>query len=965
MNRMERIQRRSSFMNRLMQWPLLCGLLCLVLARTALAQSALYENDGIVSYPGTQSYPPQIDATNFINTGSFTINFATLALLQPYYETSDTVNYTNTGLMMANTGFQFDDQSSVSGLRTMSGIFNNSGLVSCGSTNDTGATFFLDYAQCLVSATNIVNPGTVDVGVDGQIQFNGLNDDLSFSTLIMEGEGAGASAAGTGVFGLNTNAWDPSANLGPNFAESAIFPIAPVILVLTNSTTYYEADSSAGGTNVVYRFVFIQDTSASNVSYNVYFNTGNLGFGGGNVTIQWAGTYENVATGNSYTNYFYLNDDYALGASTNVALVNGVPDNFAFTGSTTPQLVGAFPAPPGFPAVDPFVAGGITNLYSFGDIQLIPTTESTNAIANGALTNFLGRIQISATNELNLASAQITGPNYLSVQSPNQFDGSPGALIQAPFSDLNLGVTNGFLTVSNLLTPQIPDWSGTIQAWNTRWLVANALGGTNDFRVLIVGSQLNPTTLAQVQNLILHGTNSIVISDAFNVMNTFSADAQNLTLTTNGVGIGATSLDGELNFGSASILLGTVTPNLRNLTNNGAIRTLNLANFGSSTQPYFNFINNGLVSDQGAAIWADNFVSGGTLSNGISSFALQSLTTTLTNGLLAAGANVSITASSLVTSNLVLQSGRSLTLQVTNLLTDTGVTNGNLWSVGGASSVGLNLPIKPVAGDLLGTTITNIALANTKVANTWAGQDRGASSIGFSNNVAIGQLILDAQGPSPNAQFSFTGTSVSNAIYVDNLVLLGYASYTNRNGETLPALSINTNLVIYYAQATVAGGVTVAEQLNGFNSNHLRWVPTYAGFFSSIKLVYPVGVTNTLNAALAESGDIDSNGNGTPNADDSAPIFVPAEVDFTTTLTNLPPRSIRLQWTTVPLATNIVQYTTNLLSPTWFTLTNFISPQPYPSPTTNVWVFDPATNATPRYYQVLVEPDLLYGETLY
>ena len=145
--------------------------------------------------------------------------------------------------------------------------------------------------------------------------------------------------------------------------------------------------------------------------------------------------------------------------------------------------------------------------------------------------------------------------------------------------------------------------------------------------------------------------------------------------------------------------------------------------------PYGAFINSGLLSDQGSMIFADYFEDSGTITNGIGSFMLQSQTTVLTNGSITAGADVSITADSLVVSNLTLQAGRSLTLQVTNLITDTGPspTNGNFWSVGGAASVGLNLPRKPVVGDLLGTTITNSALANKNVINTWAATNSGIS----------------------------------------------------------------------------------------------------------------------------------------------------------------------------------------------------------------------------------------------
>ncbi len=817
-----------------------------------------------------------------------------------------------------------------------------------------------------------------------------------------------------------------------------------------------------------------------------------------------------------------------LGASTNVLLFNGVPDNFVFTSSQNPIPTGLSPAPAGFAPV--FPEGIVTNFYSFGSISLLAGSEGTNQIINGALTNFAGRIQISASDELNLAGAQILGPNYLSIQSPNQFDGSPGATIQSPYSDLNLGVTNGFLTISNLLQPQIPDWSGPVQAWDTRWVVVNG-GITNDYRVLLVGSDLTPTSLAQVQNLLLHGTNSVVISDALHVLSVATADAQNLILTTNGPGNGAGSLDGELNIENPNFTWSSSFLNLLNVTNYGAIRLQTVAQFignsnsftinpgtpqmsstgtlaeisghtnvapgdsvtlgfsqynfvrkltnsvanqvaigstfntslsnlisainlgpgsgavyststaanglatagpfstngftvtarqegvagnsvaiattsasltwggntsltgwanatSASTNTianpvwYDNFVNNGLVSDQGSSFYVYNFVSSGTISNGVGTFSLQSVDTTLTNGLLSAGGDISLAADNLTTSNLLIQTGRSLTLQVTNLLTDGvpngpgTVTNGNIWVVGGTSSVGLNLTLKPSAGGLLGTTFTNFVAANKKVINTWAGQDFGVSAAGFSNNAAIGRLFLNAGA---KGVFTFMGTGTSNAIYVDDLEFVNQATNLDIHGNPL-SLTNSANMVIYYA-AAFFNGISVAEVLNHENNDHLRWVPEYVGHYSSTTLFYN-GTSNVVNAALANSPDIDSNGNGIPNAFDPAPFFIPGQVNFTVQLTNVPPVSLKLQWQTIPEATNLVQYTTNLLSPDWLTLTNlstyyygggvavpgvypngFISPQAIPGPVTNVWVYDGLTNAPQRYYRVLINPNstLLYG----
>jgi len=330
----------------------------------------------------------------------------------------------------------------------------------------------------------------------------------------------------------------------------------------------------------------------------------------------------------------------------------------------------------------------------------------------------------------------------------------------------------------------------------------------------------------------------------------------------------------------------------------------------------------------------------------------------LTNGSITAGGNISITTGSLLASNVIIQAGKSLTLAATNLLTDTGPspTNGNIWTLGGSSvGSGFNLPIKPALGDLLGTTITNIAPTNKNVINIWAGVNRGSSNSGYTNNAAVGRLILDALGASPGTQFYFSGTGASNAIYVDYLELQDRATNRDVNGN-VSALVFNTNLVIYYAQAVINGS-SVAEKLNHRNSNHLRWVPSYAGYFSSTNIVNPDGTTNTVNTALAQSTSIDSDGDGIVNANDPTPFFVSGNVNFTATLTNVPPLKVRLQWQTMPDATNYVFYKTNLLAANWLVLTNFITPPapPYAPITTNV--LDSVNPAVQKFYRVRVDPN--------
>jgi len=632
--------------------------------------------------------------------------------------------------------------------------------------------------------------------------------------------------------------------------------------------------------------------------------------------------------------------------------------------------------------------------------------------------------------------------------------------------------------------------------------------------MLVSSSQMQPVTTPTVQDLRLHATNSLVISDIMNVSRSLNIDAQSLTLTTNGCGNGNGSFAGELNLISGAILWPGSLPNLRWLTNNGSIRIFNSANFNgtdttvtitpgtsltaatgmlsevagrtnvvannkvtigsfqytfvntltnsrpnqvkigtlfdgsmsnliaavnhaagsgtlystntpinslaaagvltshafavtarnagpagntivttnstattnltwnghntltgganyvapvtntSSSLAYYGaFINHGLLADMGSTIYASYFENAGVISNAASgSFTLLSQTAVVTNGAIFANGDLSITADSLVVSNATFGAGRSLTLQVTNRLTDSDTTNGNFWSVGSATgNNGIKLPLLPPDGDLRRTTITNTAPASKNVINTWAGKDRGVSVAGYTNNEAVGRLILDAfTNSSPSTLMTFTGTGTSNALYVDYLQFLDQATNRDASGN-VSVLSINTNMVIYYAQAVI-NGVSVAEKINHKNNNRLRWVAAYAGNYSSTNIIY-AGVTNTVNAALAQSPNIDSDQDGIANAVDPTPFFGYTNVNLTILLTNMPPvTQVQLTWQSIPSATNLVFYKTNFVTP-WMLLTNFTTPPPPPyAPITNI-LYDLFDSAQMRCYRVRVDPNTttVYG----
>lgn len=907
--------------------------MALAVAPFAPAQSSTYPWTGTFS----DIVPPQIDATNFVNRGVFNVNVPAdlITASSYYYDFSSVLNYTNTGSMFGNAGFVMDFEPSYFippvphvPFNKMSANFVNQrngpsgGNIFC--TGFASNSFFfpglslVGNAKFIATATNIINSGSIlldnsaqnniffGIGnafnttpVNSLIKLTGENVDLregelgftattTVSNVFFGVTSVGVSSADYGV-GTDTNGdWNPGIDLQQNRAFSSFFQTingTTFFLDLTNSIPYSFSVNN-GFNTVVKRAIFLQDTSPGVINH-VYFGGGAI-VGAGAAHIEWVAPFIDPETSALMTNYLYLSDLYAA-VTTNTFVYNGIPINYSFSQSTSPQLGLGNAETPNLPF---FPSATVSNLYAYVDARLVATSTSSNSSFGGALTNLPQRIEITASRTLKLDNARISGPDYLSLKSTNQFEGNVGASINVPFADLNLGVTNGFLTISNLMRPTLPRWSGTVQAFTARWFDVTPGGITNDNRVVLVNSHLIPTTAPQVQDLFLHATNSLVISDALTVSRNLLVDATHLTLTTNGLGVGALSDKGELNFLSPNILWSASLPRLKYLTNSGVITAQNQIYFAgnmlspysdpNAATPYESFVNHGAITNQGSYIVAKYFVNDGIFQNNANgNFNLIAGCAFLTNGTINApvgAGDITIAADSLVISNHVLQAGGRLSLAVSNCFSDGFslfnqfghivttntvigvVSNGNFWALNGDYS----MPVKPATGDLLGTTISNTAAPFANALVTWAGKDRGCVPAGFVNNLAIGRLILDGN---TGSKFSFNGAGAGNAIYVDRLELIGSA--TNLGASSLTNILIGSNLRIYYAQA-LANGVSIAEKLNNGNGGRFCWVSNYAGVFSATNLFYSSGISYTFNEALAESCNVDSRAgtlgdNGAPN----------------------------------------------------------------------------------------------------
>ena len=188
---------------------------------------------------------------------------------------------------------------------------------------------------------------------------------------------------------------------------------------------------------------------------------------------------------------------------------------------------------------------------------------------------------------------------------------------------------------------------------------------------------------------------------------------------------------------------------------------------------------------------ADIFQGGGSQSAS-QGFFLTTTSGKIENGSITSDEFVQFNASTLKLNESLIEAGDVLTFEVTGSLFDAGGSSGNTL----ICNNGFDLAIKPPSGDLLGTALETITPMFASVEHFWPGLDLGASNIGYTNNEAVGQLILDEGFDS---QFIFHATSTSNAIYVDLLDLSQCPDFLDPD-----VLTIDPNYVIYYAAVNLA-----------------------------------------------------------------------------------------------------------------------------------------------------------------
>ncbi len=1019
--------------------PLLAGLMLFPLV--VKGTDSIYINTTTIN--GT---PPNVDATNFYNSGTWNISTTTLP-----YQTAHTLNYTNVGTMTGSVGWEFDYGPSTGGnpsSRGMSASFfnDNRGTIRANDGSIANPNYLTSLGSyLLISATNIMNKGTLISGAGGEIVLNGANVNLRRSTLqiiSIAPQGSPSTPTNfvpdtaiydedwkqTNTFPFSTTpyAFDSSAIWNGIVSISPIFYLDGLCGLLNGGAQIGFAPSLADSTNMVASYTNIvytnitQQTITTNIPSKIFRQAVFVAVSDPNIIPD----DRYIANSDNISNLFrtvtvklsspggtvYLED--TLGALTNRGLALNLsanigdnpqspctdptyrPANYILSrldqGTFAAGALGLGPPPTNFFFDTTFSNAVVQALYAgYGAF----VDDLVRDPVGGDVTNLPGRIIINATN-LDLTQTTMTSAGAEIAIQANNFLGSTGAVISCQNLNFNLGSFAGNLNVTNLVnTTPLPAMHGNLFAWSAVWTnglftvftnyyyVTNTAASNSppvltnnvftnitemDFHVMMLdATALSAFVPVTVQDLILQ-TNAVV-SDSMNVVDIFLFNGQSLTLQ------GALNLSGphlqNWNRGLAPYLL--------YFTNSGSLSIPQDAYFGSDGPTnYAAFVNNGTISVGGREMINSVFYQSGGSQTAPGGYFVTTSSGKIENAGITSGADMDFTGGFLKLDNSTLSVGNQFNFNLTNALYDSGGSANNRLTCAN----GFNLPVKPATGDLLGTAITGNAYNGAEVDYLWSGQDFGAVVAGYSNNVALGQLILSPQGvASFPPLFYFSGASVSNALYVD---LLDLSQVTNLE----EMLQTDPNLVIYYAAAKLPPAITVLssngipqlevetnnllngqsyyvianggsgqvpqeaeEVLNGKLGGHLRWVGSFAGPNSSVDVIVN-GQTVAVNRAARYSLVIDSNGNGIPNGLDPSP-FNTVPVVLTGSLVQTPPpaRKFAITWLAQTNLPYQVQYTLSLLGTNWLPLLHYTNTA---STNITVTVWDTNAVSSQRFYRV-------------
>lgn len=548
------------------------------------------------------------------------------------------------------------------------------------------------------------------------------------------------------------------------------------------------------------------------------------------------------------------------------------------------------------------------------------------------LTNSPGQVEIVA-DQLDLTLARIRSDSLLTIRA-NDITSSQNLVLDAPNISLELLSTGGTTVISNFFPASVSRLHGEMSVWSGVWLVdqfvTNQAPATYDpfrngfrswigsntinyaYHMTIIDHDLSTNLPVTVQKLRIN-SDELILVDPITINDDFFFPGTSLTFS-------PTNTNSVLSFTQNHPSLNAANfPNLLNLTNNAIINVPLQANFGFDREgAYSNIVNNGLIQSGSLLFKSDYFENTNTLSAFSGSIFVEAATNRLLGGTVAASQSISLSGDDLVVSNSALNAQR-LFFDIKQRLSDEDATN--QWAVTG----GFGMSSTPTKGNLLSTEILSLAGTNLTAVHQWAAEDRGDHPAGYSNNAALGRLVLDG---ADGGRFFFNGNGLGNALYVDTIQLNNNAT----NFES--AITVASNFKIYFANLVDTNNAPLpADKFTNAHNGRICWVSdtTRSGPIVTI----PLGIgqstnmtTQAMRALLPAGGDFD--GDGIRNADDSTPLSgftlnKVSTVSIADPAGSAPAAHAKIAWQGIPNTTYIVEYRDSLGDGGWSPLTVLIS----------------------------------------
>jgi hypothetical protein len=964
------------------------------------APSPIYENYGVVTNV------PQVDAVTFVNYGVFSVSS------QLPYETQNTLNFTNRGIMQGNPGFRLENVSST-GVRRPANIFFNDlgstirGEESFGVIIGGGGFTFFEQSQVLVDAVTNINRGLLTVGANGRVSVRGSSVELARSGLEVRPISDAFNFPGFCFFGgtpfLTETNFVPDPGIYDQywFITNGIMNVAGNLdleidpdtsLVNVLSPQHQVARPSGGFINCYFTNfarlqlndalafvstnqidetnILIQAVIAANFDPNVnigarFYPSTSITNPYQTMTLKLGGFESNVVTGEIFENAVYLIDrltsetNYTLltNALTGPACPTLMPGNFTLSrGTPCEYLLGELPnsvVTPDLFYQAAFSNQVVTNFYSAYSANIDNILTDLPNIAGVGVTNLPGRIEIEADN-LDLRATRMRAEGHISIKTKHLIS-SANAAIDSQFTSFDLGSTNGTLHIRNMAKDQVQRWAGDISAWSGVW--TNLLGTTVTNMVEDPPGSGTMTNVV-VTNVITIGFHALLVDGGMNTLQ--DAFVRHMTLN-------ATNAVVTDNI----VLADTLTLNTERLTldtNTLMVLQGTTLDWNASSAPAVRyFTNHGTLFVQRDAFFgADRPAPYATFVNRglIDSYATR------------------IRATELEHSGVISAAGGLIIMEADSLKID----GGQLSAWGDLFLHGRDLKFRnntSEAWTLILNPTNSLSDAGTDGVNIW----RVSNGFELSRKPPTGDLLgTEIESSAPQwgnvihrwagvnrgatvdgyqdnvalgyldlsagfaSALTFTGVGGDNALYVDFLELSGSAQT-----DILNTMIIDPNMVLYFADSNVP-----VEELDGLFADsgapegRLRWVSSFAGPNSSVDVLLSDGRVIQVNRALRESLLIDSDGDGIPNGLDDAPFdnLVVTEVQV---VGEPVPGTVAISWKAAAGAAYTVEYLDGVADAGWQALTVKANPALEPGILT---VLDTSAAESPvqRFYRVRLNP---------